>query len=136
MTRFLARTALVLSLALTIACGDDDPTGPSVTATLVSGTPVTSISGGVDSQKLYKIPITAGATRLMVTTSGGSGDVDILVRRGSPPTETSVDDCGSFGQTNTESCDVPNPAAGDWFILLYGAEAYSGVTLTATVTRP
>lgn len=136
MIRLLARSALVLSLALA-ACGDDDdPTGPGAVTLLTSGTPVTNISGALNSQKVYRIPVAAGATRLTVTTAGGSGDVDILVRRGSPPTETSVDDCESLNFGNDDSCILTNPTAGDWFILLYGSEAYSGATLTATVTRP
>ena len=137
MTRFLARAALVLALVL-IGCGDDDgPTSVTGSAILLtSGTAVTNISGAEDSQKLYRIPVTAGATRLLITTTGGSGDVDMLVRHGAVPTFATTNQCDSDNEFNEEVCDVPTPAAGDWYIVLIGVEAYGGVTLTATVTRP
>ncbi len=134
MTRFLARTSLVLSLVLAGCGDDDDPVSPQATV-LTSGTAVTNISGAENNVKTYRIPVAAGATRLLITTSGGSGDVDLLVRRGSPPT-LSTNDCSSAGDFNDEVCEEFNPAAGDWYIVLLGFEAYSGVTLTATVTRP
>jgi len=135
MIRSLARSAVVLSFVLA-ACGDGDPVAPSTPTVLTSGAGVTNISGGANSQKVYRIVVATGATSLTVTTSGGSGDADIYVRRGSPPTATSVDDCDSTGLDNNETCVLDAPATGDWFVLLYGAESYSGVTLTATVTRP
>ena len=140
MIRLLARSALVFSLLLTVGCGDDDdPSGPGTPTVLTSGVPVTGISGGGNaSQKLYRISVTSGATRLLITTSStAAGDVDLYVKRGTPPTLTSIDDdCDSENEDNNEVCDLPSPAAGEWYILLVGYAAYSGVTLTATVTRP
>jgi hypothetical protein len=114
--------------ALTVTTASD----PSATL-LVSGVPVAGISGAEDSQRLYRIAVPAGATQLDVRTSGGSGDVDLYVRRGQPPSSAAVD-CWSEGVATDESCTIPTPAAGDWYILLVGFEAYSGVTLTATVS--
>ena len=135
MNRLLARTALVFALTLAACDDDDDPVGLPVTATLTSGTPITNISGSVNSVRLYRIPITAGAIRLTVTTSGGTGDVDLIVGRGSSPTENNIE-CEQYGFTNAETCVIEAPAAGDWYALLEAAEAYSGVTLTATISRP
>ena len=142
MTRLLARTALVLSLAIA-GCGDDDDpptgTGGNTTTTLTSGVAVTNISASANNNRMYKINVPAGATRLLITTSGPGGnmDVDLYVKRGTAPTTSSIDDdCDSENEFTTETCDLSNPAAGDWYIMLRAWTAYSGVTLTATVTRP
>ncbi|WP_367379596.1 PPC domain-containing protein [Arsenicicoccus sp. oral taxon 190] len=39
----------------------------------------------------YSIKVPAGATNLQITTSGGTGDVDLYVKAGSAPTTTSYD---------------------------------------------
>lgn len=109
------------------------PSGGSNATPLTSGVPVAGISGAQGSQRLYRIRVPTGATRLRVTTSGGQGDVDLFVRKGSPPVSGSVD-CESSNEANDESCDVANPSSADWYILLIGYAPYSGATLTATVT--
>jgi hypothetical protein len=108
-------------------------TGTNGATTLTSGTAVGGLSGAVGSQRLYAITVPTGATALTVRTTGGSGDVDLYVRRGSPPTSAAVD-CASEGDTTVETCTLTNPAAGEWYILLVGFQAYSGVALTASVT--
>ena len=135
MARVLARSALVLSLVLA-GCGDDDPVSPQTPVLITSGTPISGITGAEDSEKVYRISIASGATQLLVTTRGGTGDVDLVVNRGAVPTPSTNNSCEEFGLTNDETCTVANPPAGDWYILLIGAEGYSNVTLTATVTRP
>lgn len=104
----------------------------SVTA-LTSGVPVTGIGGADGSSRHYRITVPAGATQLSVSTSGGTGDLDLFVRHGTQAS-TSVADCDSESGSNTESCVINNPAAGEWYILLYAFDGYSGATLTATVT--
>ena len=137
MTRLLARTALVFSIVLA-GCGDDDPASPPPTPiTITSGVPVTGIAGAENSQRMYVIAVPAGATRLLITTGQGSGDVDMYVRRETPPSlRNPTGDCASTGDFTDEMCDLANPTAGNWYILLFGWESYSGVTLTATVTQP
>lgn len=100
---------------------------------LTSGVTVSGLSGAEDSERLYRVAVPSGATRLEVRTSGGTGDLDLYLRRGAPPTATTID-CASAGDDNNETCTVPNPGAGDWYILLHGFEAYSGVSLVATVS--
>lgn len=100
---------------------------------LTSGTPVTGLAGAEDSERLYRIAVPAGATRLEIRTGGGTGDLDLFVRRGQPPAPGAVD-CASVGDATEEACVIPNPAAGDWYVLLVAFQAYSGVTLTPTVT--
>ena len=101
---------------------------------LTSGTGVAvSGSGARFSSSYRKIVVPAGATRLTVTISGGTGDVDLYVRRGAVPSFT-VFDCASENGGNTENCTINNPAAGTWFIMLGLWDPYTGATLTATVS--
>jgi hypothetical protein len=132
--RFLAPLAVVLLLA---GCGDDDPAGPSTIATLITvGTPVTGISGAAGSQRLYRVIVPSGVGRLEIGTSGGTGDVDIVVQHGGTPVEGETD-CESGGDGNIEFCEIDSPAAGDWYIRLDGFEdgtGYANVTLLATTS--
>jgi subtilisin family serine protease/fibronectin type 3 domain-containing protein len=100
--------------------------------TLSSGVPVYGLSGGDDSHRFFAISVPAGADSLVVTTSGGSGDVDLHVRRGALPALW-LWDCRPWWWGNEEQCTAVAPAADDYFILLYGFHEYVGVTLTATV---
>ena len=112
-------------------------TGSATTAQgtpLTSGIAVTNLAGAEDSERLYRIAVPAGATRLLVTTAGGTGDADLAVRYGAPPVFGAPVACVSEEFDNAERCDIANPQAGDWYILVMGFEAYTGLTLTATVT--
>jgi len=116
------------SVAVTITTGAGSGT------LLTSGTPMPGLSGAEGSQKLYRIVVPAGASRLEVQTTGGTGDVDLYLRQGQPPAAGQPVACASEGENANESCVVTNPAAGDWYVLLVAFETYSGVTLTATVS--
>jgi fibronectin type 3 domain-containing protein len=99
---------------------------------LSNGVPVSGISGATGSQQFWTITVPAGATNLVINTTGGSDtDVDLYVKFGSQPT-TTVADCKSETATNNESCSFPAPSAGTYHVLLYGYAAYSGVTLTGS----
>jgi serine protease len=63
--------------------------------------------------------------------SGGTGDGDLYVRRGSQPT-TSAYDCRPYKTGNNESCTFNNPVAATYYISIYGYTAVSGVTLTTS----
>jgi hypothetical protein len=97
---------------------------------LTNGVAVTGISGAAGSETFYKIDVPAGQDTLRISTSGGTGDLDLYVRRGSQPTTTSYD-YRPYKVGNDETVDVNNPAAGTWYILLRGYSSYSGVTLEA-----
>lgn len=107
---------------------------PTVTA-LTSGVGLTGQSGASASSRFYSITVPAGATSLTVTTTGGTGDLDLYVRGNAFPS-TGNFDCESTGGDNEETCVVGSPAAGTWYVLLHGFDAYAGVTLTATVAGP
>ncbi|WP_395683152.1 pre-peptidase C-terminal domain-containing protein [Dokdonella sp.] len=101
---------------------------------LTSGVPVSGISAGLNAYSTtYTIVVPAGKTNLTVKTSGGTGDGDLYVRLGSAPT-TSTYTCRSWASGNTETCSLSSPAAGTYYIRIYGYTAASGITLTATYT--
>ena len=97
---------------------------------LTNGVPVTGISGSAGSEKFYKIEVPAGQDQLEISTSEGTGDVDLYVRRGSQPTTSSYD-YRPYKVGNDEVVTVENPAAGTWYIMLKGYNAYAGVKLLA-----
>ncbi len=100
------------------------------TPVLQNNVGVTGLSGATYSQRTYRIPVPAGTTRLTVTTTGGTGDVDIYLKRGSAPT-LSAYDLKSDGYSNSETITALNPVAGDWYVMIDAYDAYSEVTLKA-----
>lgn len=101
--------------------------GGSTGATLTE----TNISVARRAWKHYTVTVPAGMSNLTVTTSGGSGDADLYVRRGAQPTTTTYD-CRPYKSGNAESCSFTNPQAATWYISVYGYSAVSGLTLTAS----
>jgi vibriolysin len=103
------------------------------TVVLTNGTPVTGIAGAKGSTLNYKIAVPAGASNLVITISGGTGDADLYTKFNVAPTK-SVYDCRPYAGGNAETCTVAAPSTGDYFIMLDGYAAYSGVTLKASFT--
>jgi len=99
---------------------------------LMNGVPVTGIEGDAGQVRYYSIEVPAGTSQLTVTISGGSGDVDLYVRRGALPGPY-VYDCRPLREGNEEICTFVPPflTAGHWYIMLRGHTAYDGVTLVA-----
>jgi serine protease len=95
---------------------------------LTNGVSVTGISGAVGSSKLYSLVVPAGRPSVTFHTSGGTGDADLYVKLGSAPTTTSYTG-KSAGSTTTETVTISTPAAGTYYVLVYGYAAFSGVTL-------
>jgi len=109
-------------------------TGGGGGTVLTSGVPVTGVSAALNAYSTtYTIVVPSGKTKLTVTTSGGTGDGDLYVRLGSAPT-TSTYTCRSWVSGNTETCTLNSPAAGTYYVRIYGYTAASGITLTATYT--
>ena len=102
---------------------------------LSNGVPVSGISGTASDAQYWTIEVPAGATNLNITMSGGSGDADLYVRRGSAPTTSSYD-CRPYRAGNNESCTFAAPTAGTWHVMVRGYSSFSGVTLTASYTEP
>jgi hypothetical protein len=77
---------------------------------------------------LWTLDVAAGAPPLTLSTSGGTGDVDLYVRFGAAPT-TSQSDVSSVTAGNTESVTIAAPHQGTYYIGLYSHSPYKGVTL-------
>lgn len=113
-------------------------TSPTFTVTqpastpLTNGVAVTGIAAQAGRASYFVLNVPAGLTSLDVTTTG-SGDIDLLVRSGAPPTFIAAN-CFSFSFTATEACHISNPAAGNWYIMLSAFANSSNVTLTATAS--
>lgn len=98
---------------------------------ILNGVAVTGLSGAAGSETLYSIEVPANARGpLSITTTGGSGDVSLLVSFDEEPTATEAD-FRSERPGNNETVRVNTPQAGVYYIKLVGTRAYSNVRLTA-----
>jgi PKD repeat protein len=80
----------------------------------------------------YTVSIPSGTTKLVVATSGGTGDADLYVRKDAAPTSTSYT-CRPYTSGNAETCTINNPAAGSTYhIRVRAYSTFSGVNLKAT----
>jgi vibriolysin len=82
-------------------------------------------------EQTFVLEVPAGATNLVFTTTGGTGDADLYIKEGSAPT-TSDYDCRPYRAGNEETCTVAAPVAGEYHVMLRAYNAYNGVTLTGT----
>ena len=106
-------------------------TTPPASNALTNNVAVTGISVAASGSKVYTFAVPSGATSLTFKTSGGSGDADLYVKLGSQPTTSSYLQ-KSDGSTTTETISIPSPAAGTYYVLVYGYKASSGVSLVAS----
>ena len=78
----------------------------------------------------YRIDVPAGATKLIIKTSGGTGEMDLYVNHGSPADDDRWD-FRPFKWGNNETASIANPTPGTWWIMLDPYEDYTGVKLSA-----
>ncbi|MGN6110301.1 MAG: M4 family metallopeptidase [Kofleriaceae bacterium] len=97
---------------------------------LTNGTAVTGLSGAAQSNQYWRIAAPGNRT-VTVRISGGTGDADLYTRQGARPTTSSYA-CRPYAAGNSETCTHTNAAAGDWYVMLRGYSAYSGVSLVAS----
>ncbi len=99
---------------------------------LVAGTPATNLSGNATDVLLFNLELPS-STNLVISTSRGSGDPELLVHHGELPTQLEDYACISTAVGTTESCSFNAAEPGVYHILLYGFESFTGVELKATV---
>ena len=128
-----------VTLTVTDNDGAADSASQSVTVTapptggggLQNGVPETGLSDSTGGEEFFTVDIPAGATNLVFTMSGGSGDADLYVRFGSQPT-TGTYDCRPYRSGNNETCTFATPSAGTYHVMIRAYSSYSGVSLVAT----
>jgi subtilase family serine protease len=98
---------------------------------LQNGVALTGQAAATGAQLFYTVVIPAGASNLVIATSGGTGDADLYTKFGSNPTLSSYD-CRPYVTGNNESCNVASPQAGTYYVMLNGYAAFSGVSIKAT----
>jgi len=113
------------------AVGVGVPVPPPTTTPLNNGTAITGISGASGSKKYYSLEVPAGQATLTFVLAGGTGDADMYVKQGSPPTTTDYS-CRPYLNGNSETCSFNNPVAGTWYVMLHGYTAYTGTSIKGT----
>lgn len=104
----------------------------------VGGSALAGLAGATASSRFFRVVVGGGATRLHITTGGGTGDADLYCRFGAPPVFPPSGTSGfGEGPTNAEDCSFDNPPAGTWYAMVVGGSApFQGVTLGADLTLP
>jgi pseudolysin/vibriolysin len=101
---------------------------------LTSGVPVALAAQATNTTSPnYTLVVPAGQSKVVFTISGGTGDADMYVRRGSAPT-TSTYDCRPYTSGNSETCTFNAPTAGTYYVNVRAYAAFSGVSLKGTIT--
>ncbi len=95
---------------------------------LVNNVAVPNLAATTGNSVSYFIAVPSGASNLVINTSGGSGDADLYVRFGSPPT-TSTYTCRPYLSGNNESCSFPTPQVGNYHVMVRAYTSFSGLTL-------
>ncbi|WP_019677170.1 S8 family serine peptidase [Arsukibacterium perlucidum] len=105
-----------------------DYTAPASGGATGGGGTLENLSATRNNWLHYTITVPAGMSSLTVNSSGGTGDADLYVRRGSQPTTTSYD-CRPYKTGNNESCSFSNPQAAVYHISLRAYSSFSGLKL-------
>ncbi|WP_174236075.1 pre-peptidase C-terminal domain-containing protein [Rhodanobacter sp. L36] len=120
-----------LSIKATWTAGSGGGGGGTV---LQNGVAVTGLAATTNNAVNYTMVVPSGASALKFAISGGTGDADLYVKRGSAPTTSSYD-CRPYVSGNTESCSISPSTAGTYYIMVRAYSSYTGVTLKGSYTQ-
>ncbi|WP_462157447.1 S8 family serine peptidase [Pseudoalteromonas sp. GB56] len=126
-------TGIVDAAAAVALAGGGTTPPPTGGNELTPGQAVTGLSGATGSETTYTMTVPSGTSNVTFTTSGGSGDLDMYVKAGSAPTTSSYD-CRPYKNGNNETCSIDSPAAGTYYVMLRGYDAYSNASLLGELT--
>ncbi|WP_114784402.1 serine protease [Vibrio tetraodonis] len=93
-------------------------------------TPLSNLSMTMGEEKMFVLRAANRTSDVTVSIASGTGDADLYVRTGQPPT-TSTYDCRPYRSGSTESCDAVN-AGEDLYVMLRAYSGFSGVTLSVS----
>ncbi|CAM4031184.1 endonuclease [Shewanella aquimarina] len=96
---------------------------------LGNGQPKSNLSAAKGESLSYLFDLPQGASEVVVTMSGGTGDADLYLRQGSEPTLSEYD-CAPYLTGNNEQCSVSAPVVGRYYVNINAYEAFSGVSLS------
>lgn len=112
------------------------PGGPDATA-LTNGVALSGQAAPASGSLSYRIDVPEGARSLALRTFGGSGDVTLYVKNGSPASASAYDYRSAKPATNSETVTLARPAAGTWYITVdAGGKPFTNVTVQASFTAP
>ena len=101
---------------------------------------IDGLAGGFSDEAYFAVEIPEGVETFTVSTSGGTGDVDLLLAREIVPTcpltgfGPCVFDEFSVELDNEESIELMDPEPGTWYLSMTAVESYANVSLTTQVT--
>ena len=101
---------------------------------LVNNTPVHHLAGMVGSEHLFKVTMRGDEKSLEVSSEGGTGKTELLVKFGAAPAAKDFDQ-KEDRKGNRAMINIAQPAAGDWYVALRGRSFFSGVSVSA-LARP
>lgn len=101
------------------------------TQVLANGVPVANLAANAGGELTFTLAVPADATGLQFATTGGTGDADLYVKFGAPPTLSDYD-CASYSPTTSESCAIASAQGGTYYVLVQAFAKISGVSLTGS----
>jgi Zn-dependent metalloprotease len=122
--------------AVGVTCGQPDSGGGVETdgGALTNNVAKTGLQASTGSAWLFQLAVPAGASNVKFVQSGGTGDADMYVKFGSPPTDSSYD-CRPYAAGNAETCNMTTQT-GTYHVRIKAYSSYSGVSLTGSYTPP
>jgi len=124
----MSQTARAQGVFITGTANYDRQTCASIRAPFTSP----PFNGAEDSLRCFEINVPAGALALRASTSGGTGDADLIVAYHKPDFRH----LSSDADDNQEHVVLSAPEAGKWFLGVTGWENFAGVRLTVEIDLP
>ncbi len=87
------------------------------------------LSGSAGAELFFQLDVPAGANEVSFLMSGGSGDADLYVKKGSQVSRSNYD-CRPYATGNDESCAGSGP--GVYYVMVRGYTDFTGVTLRSS----